>query len=281
MASTDENSTLELELKKFQGSMKRLRKKHGYSQENLSKIIGVEPSLITAIENGDKYPDSEMIRKIGDALGLSKHVSGTPESIQLLSKIIESISQKMADGLLELLNRQEFSKFCLLKENAKLNTKFEISSYLIFLMDVFVAEKQNEQARKALFNAVTSEIFGSLRSVSATYSEQYYNQKLYARMDQYGEFIREPDTGLEIPRDIKISKALWANLTETLAKKSIFKSKDKQIEILSLAYGVACQELEKNLRIVLSKIFSESNDIRKLTSDEFMRLIEKANVKIG
>lgn len=271
---------LEAETKKFRENMQYWRNKRGYSQEKLAEIIGVESNLISAIENGGKQLDSEMIRKIGDALGLSKHDPDTPEGIQILSGVIESISQTMTDRLLEILSRKEFSRFGSLNESSKLNAKLEISVYLVFIMDVFAAEKQNEQARRALFETVTSEIFNSLKNISSAYGEQNYNQKLHDRMDQYGEFIREPNTVFEIPKDIKISKALWTSLTEVLAKKSIFKSRDKQIEILSLAYGVACQEFERNLRIFLDEVFLESRDIRKLSFSKLKELVEKAKKRI-
>jgi transcriptional regulator with XRE-family HTH domain len=271
---------LEAETKEFRENMQYLRNKRGYSQEKLAEIIGVDTDLIAAIENGDEQPDSEMIREIGEALGLSKYDTDMPESLHMLSGVVESIGQTMASNLLEILSRKEFSGFGSLNSNAKLNTKFGISSYLVFIMDVFATQKQNEQAHRAVFDATTSEILRSLQAISPEYSEKDFNKNLYERMDQYGEFIREPDTVFEIPKDIKISKVLWANLTDTLARKSIFKSKDRKIEILSLAYGVACQKLERNLRILLNEVFSENNDVRKLSSDKLKRLIEKAREKI-
>ena len=195
---------LEAEAKKFRENMQHLRNKRDYSQERLAELIGVEPSLIFAIESGEQQPDSEMIRKIGDALGLSEYDPDTPESLLILSGIVESISQTMTDNLLRILNEKEFSGFGSFNKNAKLNTKFEISTYLVFVMDVFAAQKQNEQARQAIFDTTTSEILGSLKTLAPTYSVKNYDQKLHERMEQYGEFIREPDTVFEIPKDIKI-----------------------------------------------------------------------------
>ena len=49
----------------------RLRKKHGYSQQEVADLISVTRQTISNWENGKSYPDLEMIIKVSDYFKIS------------------------------------------------------------------------------------------------------------------------------------------------------------------------------------------------------------------
>ena len=51
--------------------LKSLRKKHGYSQQDLSKLLGVSKSAIGMYEVGSRMPDYEMMKSISNLFNVS------------------------------------------------------------------------------------------------------------------------------------------------------------------------------------------------------------------
>lgn len=47
-----------------------MRKRHGYSQETLARMAGVNRTTVYLLENGKREPRLAMIVKLADALGL-------------------------------------------------------------------------------------------------------------------------------------------------------------------------------------------------------------------
>ena len=55
----------------FSDKLKSLRKKYGYTQEQLADKLGVAKSTISMYENGNREPDFEMLEAIADVFNVS------------------------------------------------------------------------------------------------------------------------------------------------------------------------------------------------------------------
>lgn len=73
----------------FCNILKMLRKKHGYSQSEFGKLIGVSKSAVSMYELGQRVPDLELLHTIANLFNVSiDYLSGrestpTPEAPQL------------------------------------------------------------------------------------------------------------------------------------------------------------------------------------------------------
>lgn len=71
-------------IENFSGNVARLRKEHGYSQEELGKEIGVNKQTISNIERGVRYPTFETLDKIATVLNASAiQLFGTEKEIEV------------------------------------------------------------------------------------------------------------------------------------------------------------------------------------------------------
>ena len=50
--------------------IRSLRKQSGFTQEQFSEKIGIEPAPLSNIENGKNYPNNDTLEKLSDALSL-------------------------------------------------------------------------------------------------------------------------------------------------------------------------------------------------------------------
>lgn len=54
----------------FGTCLRVMRKRHGYSQETLARMAGVNRTTVYLLENGKREPRLAMIVKLADALGI-------------------------------------------------------------------------------------------------------------------------------------------------------------------------------------------------------------------
>lgn len=91
----------------FQSVLKSLRKSHGLTQDELSKILKVSRSAIGMYENGSREPDYETLEIIADffnvdidyLLGRTNKTTMIPESSEVPSYFINEDAQELAQFL--------------------------------------------------------------------------------------------------------------------------------------------------------------------------------------
>lgn len=99
---------------KFGMRIKEIRKKRGYTQEQIAGKIGIEPPNISKLEKGTHFPQPENIEKIAKALNvdikelfnfdhhqnkkdlrneIDKILDNNPEKLQDFYKIIKALTE--------------------------------------------------------------------------------------------------------------------------------------------------------------------------------------------
>ena len=282
------NNFMNKKLKTLEEEIKGIRKKRGISPEDFEMIIGVSLETVKKMKNGDK-----MIEKVA--------LKYTPESLETLASITSGTITYMINNFLGLLSKKEL-EFGKIANDAKLRAQFELSAYILFILDVFASKHQTSEARKEIFYVASNEILKSLQKISSDYQKSEFNIELYKKIDQYGSFVRESDSIFKVPSDISVWNLLQENLTNAVAEggftrkeldnkgamdwllgnsnnRSIQKH-NKLLDIVSLVYGMTCQQIEKNFRQMINELFSTSEDIRDFSSEEFGEIQETLKEKI-
>ena len=77
----------------FSENLKRIRKEHNLSQEQLAEIIGLDIPNISNIERGKRFVSSSTLEKIIDALEVSPKELFDFEYIKTKSDLINSINE--------------------------------------------------------------------------------------------------------------------------------------------------------------------------------------------
>lgn len=75
----------------FGTRLRKERKKHSLSTQNIAKMCGVSRSFITLIENNKRLPGKKLLPKIATALNLETKI--------VLNWYLEDISRKMEKDL--------------------------------------------------------------------------------------------------------------------------------------------------------------------------------------
>jgi hypothetical protein len=225
----------------------------------------------------------------------------TPESLETLASITSGTITYMIDNFLGLLSKKEL-EFGKIANDAKLRAQFELSAYILFILDVFASKHQTSEARKEIFYVASNEILKSLQKISSDYQKSEFNIELYKKIDQYGSFVRESDSIFKVPSDISVWNLLQENLTNAVAEggftrkeldskgimdlflghinnRSIQKH-NKPLDIVSLVYGMTCQQIDKNFRLMINELFSASEDIRDFSSEKYGEIQEIVDKKI-
>lgn len=274
--------------KTLEEKIKEIRKKRGISSEDFEMITGVSLETVKKMENGDK-----MIEKIA--------LTYTPYSLEMLAGLTSGIITAMIDNFLGMLSKKEL-KFGKIANDAKLRVQFELSAYILFILDVFASKYQTSEARTEIFYVASNEIMKSLQKISSDYQESEFSIELNKKMDQYGSFVRESDSIFNIPSDISVWNLLQENLTNAVVEggftrkeldnkgimdlflgninnRSLQKN-NKPLDIVSLVYGMTCKQIDKNFRLMINELFSVSEDIRDFSSEEFGEIQETVKEKI-
>lgn len=282
------NNFMNKTLKTLEEEIKEIRKKRGISPEDFKSIIGVSLEAVKKMENGDKLIEGVALKY-------------TPESLETLASITSGTITNMIDNFLGLLNKKK-NGFGKIANDAKLRAQFELSAYILFILDVFASEHQTSEARKEIFYVASNEILKSLQKISSDYQKSEFNIELCKKIDQYGSFVRESDSMFNVPSDISVWNLLQENLTNAVAEggftrkelnsKGIMdlflghinnrslQNNNKSLDIVSLVYGMTCQRIEKKFRLMINELFSASEDIRDFSSEEFGEIRETVKEKI-
>ena len=66
-------------------NLRKLREGSGYNQESIAKFLGLDQTMISKIENGERSISVEMLDKLSSLFGVSTHdiVNNTVETKQL------------------------------------------------------------------------------------------------------------------------------------------------------------------------------------------------------
>lgn len=59
------------QMKQIRSWMKKLRREHNMTQEQLARKVGISRTMITEIENGNANPSIAVAKKIGAVLGFN------------------------------------------------------------------------------------------------------------------------------------------------------------------------------------------------------------------
>lgn len=100
----------------FSDVLKRLRKREGWSQEELGARLGLAKSTISMYENGTREPSLEILEAIADIFNVDMNTLTD-------SKVSSELSDEMQEYLEELKNRSEMR---MLFRTAKGSTKEDI-----------------------------------------------------------------------------------------------------------------------------------------------------------
>jgi len=282
------NNFMNKTLKTLEEEIKEIRKKRGISPEDFEMITGVSLETIKKMKNGDKTIEGVALRY-------------NPYNLEMLASLTSGIITAMVDSFLDLLNKKEH-EFGKIANNAKLRTQFELSAYILFILDVFAFEHQTSEARKEIFYVASNEILKSLQKISSDYQKSEFNIELCKKIDQYSSLVREPDGIFKVPSDTSVWNLLQENLTNAVAEggftrkeldsKGIMdlflgyfnnrsiQNNNKSLDIVSLVYGMTCQQIDKNFRLMINELFSASEDIRDFSSEEFGEIQETVDKKI-
>lgn len=76
--------------------LKKLRKRTGLTQEEMSGLLGVEQSHVSAIEKGRRYPSFDVAQRWAERCGGQIAVLGVPDPLT-------SIPPELRDGVLRLI----------------------------------------------------------------------------------------------------------------------------------------------------------------------------------
>lgn len=273
--------------KTLEEKIREIRKKRGISPKEFEMITGVSLETIKKMENGGELIEGVALRY-------------TPESLEFLAILTSRIVTAMIDDFLGLLSKREL-KFGRIAKNAKLYVQFELSAYILFIIDVFAFEHQTSESRTEIFYVVSNEMLKSLQKISSDYQKSEFYIELHKKIDQYGSFVREPDSLFNLPRDIQVWNLLQENLTNAVVEGGFTRKEldtkgimsfllgninsiekhNKSLDIISLVYGMACQRIEKNFRLMINELFSASEDIRDFSSEEFGEIQETVKEKIS
>ena len=121
MLSLRKNSSIfNYNLMDFKNRLKQTRTTKGISQSKLAKLVGVHVSNISRYERGENKPTSEVLTKLGDALGVSADF------------LMSGSMQEVASGAIsdkELL--EQFRKVELLPQEKKHLVKEFLDAFLI------------------------------------------------------------------------------------------------------------------------------------------------------
>ena len=275
-------------LKTLEEEIKEIRKKRGISPEDFKSIMGVSLETVKKMENGDKLIEGAALKY-------------TPESLETLASITIGTITVMIDNFLGLLSKKEL-EFGKIANDAKLRAQFELSAYILFILDVFASKYQTSEARTEIFYVASNEILKSLQKISSDYQESEFSIELCKKIDQYGSFVRESDSIFKVPSDISVWNLLQENLTNAIVeggftrkelnRKGIMdlllgninnrslQKNNKPLDVVSLVYGMTCQRIEKNFRLMINELFSDREDIRDFSIKEFGEIQETVKEKI-
>ncbi len=266
--------------------VKEIRKKRGIHPKDFEMMTGIPLETAKKMKNGD-----EIIEKFT--------IAYTPDSLKILSSMTSGVTE-VIDDFLNLLGEKELG-FGKLADGAKLHAKFELSAYMLFILDVFASEHQTPEARTEIFYVVGNEILKSLKEISPDYQKSEFDKEIDKRMSQYSVFIREPNSVFKVPSDISAWNLLQEHLTNavvkggfarkeldgedlrnwTLGEKSVRDDSNKPIDVVSSVYGMICQQAERNFRLMINELFSAGEDIRDFSIQEVGDIIEIAKEKIA
>lgn len=265
---TDQRKTLKDEIKE-------IRRNRSVPPEDFAMGLGITLEAAKKLKYGDK-----IIEKL--------KLSYTPYSLRILAGMVSGVTG-IIDDFLNLLGEKELG-FGGLAGDAELRAKFEFSAYLLFVLDVFAAQHQTHESRMEIFYVVSNEMLETLQQISPQYQESEFNEELYKRMNQYGAFVREPDTIFKVPPDVSIWSLLQENLTKAVAKggfekkeigKKRMRDKNKPLDIVSVAYGAICQRAAERYRFTIGELFAATEDITRLSPNDLDRILKEAKAKIA
>jgi len=275
---TDQRKTLK-------GEIKEIRRNRSVSPEDFEMMTGITLEAAKKLKDGDKIIEEFKL-------------SYTPYSLRILAGMVTGLIE-IIDHFLSVLGEKKLG-FGGLARDAELRAKFEFSAYLLFVLDVFATQHQTHESRLEIFYAVSNEVLEALQQISPEYQESEFNKDLYKRMNQYGAFVREPDTIFKVPPDVSVWELLQENLTKVVAKggfekkeigkreltdlllgKKRMRAKNKPLDIVSVAYGAICQRAAEHYRFIIGELFAATEDIRHLSVNDLDRILKEAKAKIA
>lgn len=77
---------------------KEIRKKSGFTQENFSEKIGIEPSSLSNIENGKSFPSMQTVLKVMDNFEV------TPDEFFNFEYLVED--EELENKIIDIIKRQ-------------------------------------------------------------------------------------------------------------------------------------------------------------------------------
>lgn len=271
--------------KTLKAAIEEIRKKRSVSPEDFEMMTGITLETAKKLKDGDKIIEQFKL-------------SYTPYTLRILAGMVSGVAGTI-DDFLSLLGKKEIG-FGGLAGDAELRAKFEFSAYLLFLLDAFVAQHQTHESRTEIFYVVSSEVLKGLQQISPEYQESEFNKELYKRMNQYGAFVRQPDTIFEVPPEVGAWNLLQENLTKAVAKGGFRKKelgdrewinllvgskrmrdRNKALDLVSFAYGTICQRAERNYRLMINELFAATEDIRCLSVEDMDKSLEEAKAKVA
>jgi len=275
---TDQRKTLKDEIKE-------IRRSRSVSPEDFEMMTGIPLEVAKKLKDGDKFIERFKL-------------SYTPHSLRILAGTVTELIE-IIDHFLSVLGEKKLG-FGGLARGAELRAKFEFSAYLLFVLDVFATQHQTHESRLEIFYVVSNEVLEALQQISPEYQESEFNKDLDKRMDQYGAFIREPDTIFKVPPDVSVWGLLQENLTKAVAKggfekkeigkgeltdfllgKKRMTDKNKPLDIVSVAYGATCHRAAERYRFIIVELFTATEDIRHLSVNDLDRILKEATAKIA
>lgn len=286
MIKNKAKNTMTGQQKPLSEEIKEIRKKRGILPKEFEMMTGIPIETARKMKNGNKIIEKFTLEY-------------TSDSLKMLAGMTSGVTE-IIDDFLTLLGKKEFG-FRKLASDAKFRAKFELSAYILFILDVFASKHQTHEARTEIFYVVSNEVLKSLREGSPDYKEAEFNNELYRKMAHYGVFIREQNSVFKVPSDISAWNLLQENLTNAVSvggfkKKELdnkgvidflsgknrrVRNSNKPLDIVSFAYGIACQRAERNFRLMINELFSANKDVRDLSTKDMDEVLKKAKVKIS
>lgn len=81
---------------------KEIRKKSGFTQENFSEKIGIEPSSLSNIENGKSFPSMQTVLKVMDNFEV------TPDEFFNFEYLVKD--EELENKIIDIIKRQPIER---------------------------------------------------------------------------------------------------------------------------------------------------------------------------
>lgn len=102
---------------KFGKRIKELRKRKGYTQEQIAEIVGIEPPNISKLEKGIHFPQPENIERLASALDVKvnemfdfEHLGGKSYMVENIHKFVDTAEEKEIEFLYQFITNLSIFK---------------------------------------------------------------------------------------------------------------------------------------------------------------------------